>query len=76
MARQLDPTNVDVLLKLGIAQAENGAVDDAEASFTSAANLRPSAPEPWQDLAELYHRTGRTADAEQAQARAEQLGRR
>jgi len=76
VARQLDPTNVDVLLKLGIAQAENGAVDDAEASFTSAANLRPSAPEPWQDLAELYRRTGRTADAEQAQARAEQLGRR
>lgn len=75
-ALRLDPVNVDGWLKLGIAQAEAGAVDAAEASFLTAAELRPSAPEPWQDLAALYRRAGRDADADEAAARAEKLGRR
>jgi len=70
-----DPTNVDGWLKLGIAQAESGDTT-AENTFKTASALRPSAPEPWQDLAALYRRTGRTADADSAAAHAEQLQRR
>lgn len=68
-----DPTNVDILLKLGIAQAEGGETEQAEQSFLSAAQLRPSAPEPWDDLAELYRRQGRTAAASAATAKADAL---
>jgi O-antigen ligase/Flp pilus assembly protein TadD len=68
-----DRFNVDLLLKLGIAQAESANLTGAEASFLRAAELRPSAPEPWLDLAELYRRQGRTSDAAAAQAKADSL---
>ncbi|HEY3544961.1 MAG TPA: O-antigen ligase family protein [Propionicimonas sp.] len=72
-ARRIDPNNVDLLLKLGIAQAENDSPGDAEASFLQAANLRPTAPEPWRDLATLYRRIGRDAEAAIAEAKAEKV---
>jgi O-antigen ligase len=75
-AEALDPNNVDRLLKLGIAQAESGSVEAAESSFQRAAELRPSAPEPWQNLAVLYRRAGRTADALAAERQADFLQKR
>lgn len=68
-----DRVNVDMMLRLGIAQAEGGASGDAERTFTAAAALRPQAPEPWDDLAELYRRAGRTSDAQAAARKAASL---
>lgn len=68
-----DPTNVDTLLKRGIAFAEAGDATAAETDFLRAAELRPSAPEPWDNLSVLYTRLGRTDDAADATAKAEEL---
>jgi hypothetical protein len=72
----IDPSNVDAHLARGIALAELSRPSDAEAAFLRAAQLRPTAPEPWTDLAKLYDAQGRTADANLARARATQLTRR
>jgi hypothetical protein len=72
-ALESDPVNVDTMLKLGIAAAEVGSTEAAEGWFRRASDLRPSAPEPWQDLAALYRRLGRDADAAEAEATAEHL---
>jgi O-antigen ligase len=75
-ATPLDPNNVDTLLKRGIALAELGRTPEAIEQFQEAARLRPTAAEPWDDLARAYATTGRAADAAQARATAEQLRHR
>lgn len=70
-ALTLDPMNVDTLLKLGIAQAESDDASAAEQSFRRAAQLRPSAAEPWDDLTALFRRQGREQDAADAQRQAD-----
>ncbi len=68
-----EPVNVDTILKLGIASAEAGNARAAESWFQRASELRPTAAEPWQDLAALYRRLGREAEAARAEATAERL---
>ncbi|MHB1008340.1 MAG: O-antigen ligase family protein [Propionibacteriaceae bacterium] len=75
-ALAVDPTDVDAHLARGIALAELSRQDEAEAAFLTAARLRPSAPEPWTDLARLYDTQGRTADASAARATAARLTKR
>ena len=75
-ALAVDPTNVDAHLARGIALAGLSRSAESEAAFLSAAQLRPSAPEPWTDLATLYDSLGRTADATAARAKAAQLTKR
>jgi len=53
-ALTIDPTNVDAHLARGIALAGLTRYDDAEEAFLEASRLRPSAAEPWIDLAHLY----------------------
>ena len=71
-----DPTNVDAHLARGIALAELSRTSEAEAAFLAAAQLRPSAPEPWTDLAKLYDSVGRATDATAARAKATELTKR
>ncbi|HET7723893.1 MAG TPA: O-antigen ligase family protein, partial [Propionibacteriaceae bacterium] len=75
-ALAVDPTDVDAHLARGIALAELSRPADAEAAFLTAARLRPSAPEPWTDLARLYDAQGRGNDANLARAKATSLTRR
>ncbi len=70
------PVNVDTVLRQGIAHAQLAEVDAAEERFLLAAALRPSAAEPWANLAELYARAGRESEASAARSKAEQLRRR
>jgi O-antigen ligase len=72
-ALAVDSTNVDAHLARGIALAELSRSSDAEAAFLAAATLRPTAPEPWTDLAKLYDSLGRTADAAAARDKATEL---
>jgi O-antigen ligase len=75
-ATALDPHNVDTLLRQGIALAELGRYPEAITSFERARALRPTAPEPWDDLAGVYDRLGRSADAAAARASADALRHR
>ena len=72
----VDPTNVDAHLARGVALAGLSRSAESEAAFLAAAQLRPSAPEPWTDLAKLYDSLGQTADATAARAKAAQLTKR
>ncbi len=74
-ALAIDPTDVDAHLARGIALAELSRPSDAEKAFLAAAQLRPTAPEPWTDLAKLYDSTGRTSDATAARAKAAELSK-
>ena len=75
-ALTVDPTDVDAHLARGIALAELSRPAEAEAAFLTASRLRPSAPEPWTDLARLYDAQGRTVDASAARATAARLTKR
>jgi len=75
-ALALDPTNVDTILRRGVALGELARYEEAIRAFEQAAELRPDAAEPWEDLAEVYTRQGRGADADAARARADQLRHR
>ncbi len=72
----VDPSNVDAHLAAGIALAKLGRYPEAEAAFLRASALRPTAPEPWTDLATLYDLMGRSADASSARAKATELTKR
>ncbi len=72
-AAPLDATNVDTAMKRGIALAELSRYPEAEEAFRRAAALRPSAAEPWTNLARLFRLTGRPAEADEAQRRADEL---
>ncbi|MGV8848852.1 MAG: O-antigen ligase family protein [Propionibacteriaceae bacterium] len=72
----IDETNVDAHLAAGIALAKLTRYPEAEAAFALAASLRPTAPEPWSDLATLYDLMGRTVDASAARAKAAELTKR
>ena len=74
-ALAIDPTDVDAHLARGIALAELSRPSDAEKAFLAAAQLRPTAPEPWTDLAKLYDSTGRASDATAARAKAAELSK-
>jgi len=76
VALAVDPTNVDAHLARGVALAGLSRSAESEAAFLAAAQLRPSAPEPWTDLAKLYDSLGQTADATAARAKAAQLTKR
>jgi Flp pilus assembly protein TadD len=71
-----DPNNVDTLLKRGIALAELRRLPEAIDVFEKAAQLRPAAPEPWDDLAQAFDQVGRNNDAATARATAERLRHR
>jgi len=75
-ALTFDPTNVDAHLARGIALAGLSRYNDSEASFLEASRLRPTASEPWSDLAHLYTLMGRTADSQAAKAKADALVKR
>jgi Flp pilus assembly protein TadD len=68
-----DPVNVTTLLQIGGVQSHAGDYSAAEATFRRAAELRPSAAEPWQELATLYHVLGRTVDEQSAARKAAEL---
>lgn len=68
-----DPTNLDLLLLAGVLAARDGDPDAAEALLMRAAELAPTEPAPWTNLAVLYQQAGRTAEAAAAQQRAHQL---
>ncbi len=72
-ALTVDQTNVDAHLARGIALAQLSRSAEAEAAFLAASQLRPSAPEPWADLAQLYDSLGRSSDAAAARAKATEL---
>jgi tetratricopeptide (TPR) repeat protein len=72
----VDPTNVDAHLAAGIALAKLTRYPEAEAAFQRASALRPTASEPWSDLATLYDLMGRSADATAAKAKAAELSKR
>ena len=65
-----DPTNALLLLRLGVVEAERHRYPQAEQLFTSAAQLTPTSPDPWRDLAQLYGLTGDIVKQEQALAEA------
>jgi len=71
-----EPFNVDTLLKRGIALAELGRLTEAIDVFQTAAQLRPTAPEPWDDLAQAFDRAGRGEEAATARATADRLRHR
>lgn len=75
-AGELDAVNVDTLLRQGIALSELGRNPEAVARFQAAARLRPTAPEPWDDLAQVYATTGDENAAASARARADELRHR
>ncbi|HKD86837.1 MAG TPA: tetratricopeptide repeat protein [Terriglobales bacterium] len=50
-----------------------GNLEKATAYQEQAANLQPSAPQPWRRLAQLYERGGRSEDADRARQHAAQL---
>ena len=68
-----DPTNMETVLLTGQARDALGDPVGAEAAFLKAADLRPTSPAPWQNLAALYTGLGRHADATMAQKRADEL---
>lgn len=72
-AQQYEPFNVDTLLRQGVVYARSEDYERAIASFNQAMSLRPTAPEPWDDLARVYEMQGRGSDAERARERAQQL---
>jgi hypothetical protein len=72
----IDDTNVDAHLAAGIALAKLTRYPEAEVAFLRASTLRPTAPEPWSDLATLYDLMGRTGDASAARANAAELTKR
>lgn len=76
LARALghDPVNVDLVLLQGVLAAEAGDPQAAIALLRRAADLRPSASEPWTNLAVVYQQLGRTGLAAEAAARAQELG--
>ncbi len=51
------------ILKLGYKSGESGQYPDALRYFEEAAKLRPQEPEPHRGMAEVYARTGRSAQA-------------
>lgn len=69
----LDPVNLDIHLRRGIALAQMGRSLEAETAFKHAASLRPTAPEPWRNLATLYRSLGRNAEADAAASTAQRL---
>lgn len=75
-ALAIDPTNVDTHLKRGVTLAQLGRYDEAEAAFLRAAELRPSAPEPWENLTQLYALTDQPDQETAASQRAADLASR
>jgi O-antigen ligase len=75
-AAAADPHNVDTILRRGISLTELARYPEAVTAFQLAATLRPTAPEPWDDLARVYELSGRGADAVDARARADALRHR
>jgi O-antigen ligase len=73
-ARVHDPASVDLVLLQGVLAAEAGDPEAAIALLRRAADLRPSASEPWTNLAVVYQQLGRTGLADEAAARARELG--
>ena len=72
-ALRRDANNPLILLRLGVLDAEQGKPDAAERAFLQVTRITPASPDPWQDLAVLYTKLGRTADSARANARARQL---
>lgn len=72
-ALEHDPSNLDLLLLAGVLAARDNDPDAAEALLLRAADLAPTEPAPWTNLAVLYQQTDRTADAAAAQQRASRL---
>jgi tetratricopeptide (TPR) repeat protein len=68
--RRDDPRNAQVLLRLGVARALTGDDRGAEAAWLDAQRLAPRSAAAPTDLAVLYARQGRTADARAAARRA------
>ncbi|MEI6624288.1 MAG: O-antigen ligase family protein [Actinomycetes bacterium] len=71
--RQSDPNNIDVVLLAGVVSAEAGDLNHAEDLFLEATRLSPDSRAPWLDLAVVYTRMGRPADATRARDRADHL---
>jgi tetratricopeptide (TPR) repeat protein len=63
-----------VLLSLGSAHFRNGNVAAAEVSWTDAVRVNSKLGEGWNNLAVIYLRSGRKAQAEQAVSNAERAG--
>jgi Flp pilus assembly protein TadD len=59
---------------LGLAYQKKSSHNEAVKAFERATQLMPTAPRPWQHLAEEYRLVGRAADADRAAVRAQQLG--
>ncbi|HAM22763.1 MAG TPA: hypothetical protein DCQ04_10915 [Actinobacteria bacterium] len=57
----------------GVIAAQSGDLVRAESLFLEAAELAPTSPQPWQNLAIVYERMGRGQDADEARRRAQDL---
>ena len=68
-----DPVNVDLWLLRGVIAAEKGDTNAAVRHLTRAAELRPTASEPWADLAAVLRLSGDAAGAAKAAAKAAAL---
>jgi Flp pilus assembly protein TadD len=67
------PENPELLLRLGVVQAERGENRSAERTLLAVTRIIPSSPDPWRDLALLYRQDDRSADAAAADAQAHRL---
>ncbi len=68
-----DPMNADLVILAGVIAAQSGDLVRAESLFLEAAELAPTSPQPWQNLAIVYERMGRGQDADEARRRAQDL---
>jgi predicted O-linked N-acetylglucosamine transferase (SPINDLY family) len=69
-AASLDPQYVDAYNELGLARAEAGSLQAAEAAFRKALSLQPNYWEAHNNLGLLLHRLGRDEEAAQSLRRA------
>ncbi len=70
-ALAISPQHAESLNELGVVFARYNRLDEANSMFVRALDVRQT-PETWHNLATVLERQGRTQDAAQARARAEQ----
>lgn len=68
------PNNFGATWHLGRSLAKSGDLEGAIPNLQKAASLRPTAPAPHIDLADVYARLGRQEDAKRERVEAERLG--
>ncbi len=70
---EVDPHHPGLLTLRGVVHAQRHEYDAAVADFEYSLRVDPTDPQPWHDLAFVYHARGQTELADSAQAKAEEL---